>query len=617
MNCLLRFAIPLIVLPSTVHAASLPFTPSDITQLSQDTYWLKLGHYLNPWFSDHTSTVDSASFFFAEDGQFNPESELNATIRALYSGSEAEKQVQRCRFPARYTWLEEKLGEHNPILDCPELHRWEKELQPERLTLVFPTAFMNSPSSMFGHTLLRIDAKGQTKDSELISYAVNFAASPDANDNAALYALKGLIGSYPSQFTVMPYYVKVREYNDIESRDIWEYPLTLSKAEVRRIMLHLWEMNQAEFDYYFLDENCAYHQLALLQLANQDLDLVSDFKVYAIPSDTVKLLVDNELTSPVHYRESFGTRLNHQSQIINDRIYLAAKALKDDNMYPSSDAFSDNELVQIYEFAYEWLNFELYDLGLNRRHTAKTLTNILIKRSQLEEGSPFPAVNVPKHSPDQGHDSTRIGLTRNHYQTRDDAYSLEWRPAYHDLYDRQGGYIPGAKINFLNTNISVDDNQNVRLEQLLLLDFMSLAPSNRVFDSMGWSIKAGLNRPDTNGDSRTFINGGAGKAWAFANNHHLYGLLQGEVNHGSLTDHNIDIGAGPRIGFLSDINFNNRVGLEADWIGLYNSTVDYHTSISGTWNHSFSKDTALRTQLGYAKWHGEQIIAKASFYYYF
>lgn len=76
-------------------------------------------------------------------------------------------------------------------LECPELENWRSLINPKAMTLVFPTAYMNSPSSMFGHTLLRIDAKDQTRHKELVAFAVNFAAEPDENDNAALYALKG------------------------------------------------------------------------------------------------------------------------------------------------------------------------------------------------------------------------------------------------------------------------------------------------------------------------------------------------------------------------------------------------------------------------------------------
>lgn len=47
---------------------------------------------------------------------------------------------------------------------------------------------------MFGHTLLRLDPKDQ-QQLNLVSYAVNYAATVAGNDNWS-YAWKGLAGQY-------------------------------------------------------------------------------------------------------------------------------------------------------------------------------------------------------------------------------------------------------------------------------------------------------------------------------------------------------------------------------------------------------------------------------------
>ncbi|MCT7654286.1 DUF4105 domain-containing protein [Oceanimonas sp. NS1] len=261
-------------------------------------------------------------------------------------------------------------------------------LDPEGMTLVFPTAFMNNPSSMFGHTLLRVDAKDQTRNKELVAFAINFAAEPETQDNPALFALKGLAGSYPGRFTVMPYYRKVREYNDMESRDIWEYRLALDTREVNRVLLHLWEMRDAEFDYYFLDENCSYQLLALLELARDDLSLIKDFPLQAIPSDTVATLANNNLLATPRYRAAFGTRLLHQFNEIDPALMNQVIHAKHGN-YDSLGQVSSVQRAAILELAYEWLNFELYDKGLERDGTAKRLTRLLHERSKIATGSPF------------------------------------------------------------------------------------------------------------------------------------------------------------------------------------------------------------------------------------
>jgi hypothetical protein len=76
------------------------------------------------------------------------------------------------------------------------------------VTLVFPTAYLNQPSSMFGHTFLRIDRNGQDDRSRLHSYAINYGAVT-GNDGGVMFAFKGLMGGYPGTVSIMPYYKKV------------------------------------------------------------------------------------------------------------------------------------------------------------------------------------------------------------------------------------------------------------------------------------------------------------------------------------------------------------------------------------------------------------------------
>src|SRR5207247_7522605 len=96
------------------------------------------------------------------------------------------------------------------------------------------------------------------------------------------------IGGYPGTFSILPYYLKVREYSDMENRDLWEYELELAPPELERVLLHLWELLPAYYQYYFFDENCSYHLLGLLQVARPELELPAPFRWWALPVDTVR-----------------------------------------------------------------------------------------------------------------------------------------------------------------------------------------------------------------------------------------------------------------------------------------------------------------------------------------
>lgn len=589
----------------------------NLYQLSQDPYWIKLGHYLSKPLRGSVSTVRQGPFFISDMGKTDPYSELSATIELLYNENEDVAKHAQCQYPARYTWLESLHG-RDAKLDCPELETWREVIDPAGMTLVFPTAFMNNPSSMFGHTLLRVDAKDQTRNKELVAFAINFAAEPQTQDNPAVFAMKGLTGSYPGRFTLMPYYRKVREYNDIESRDIWEYKLKLSPEEVNRVLLHLWEMKEADFDYYFIDENCSYQLLALLELAREDLFLIKDFPFQAIPSDTVETLANNDLLEMPRYRAAFGTRLMHQAQELDPKLFDAAIKAKQGE-YPSAQEYSPSEQAAILEFAYEWLNFELYDESLERDTTAKQLTQLLIQRSKLKVDSPFSPVPVPEVSPERGHASGRIGAGFQAFDHSPNKGTFEWRVAYHDLLDSQAGFIPGAQISFLDTQISYDEDDNVKLDRFYFLDTMALAPSNKVFDSMAWNIRLGFDRKpmDNKQAGRWFLQGGTGKAWGSADALHVYTLFSSQFSYGDATDNDASFGFGVEAGVLYQLGNNHRLGLQGQYLGLIDSNADQDAALTASWNWSFNRHWALRSQVQYQNWEREDTSAKVTAYFYY
>lgn len=272
-------------------------------QLHQDITWQRL------MYADQSqkSEVTYDGYFYAKDGKNNLKNELEADVKALFINS-AENQSIRCKLPARSRWLIQQLNidtEKLPIVKCPEFDQWINQIKPHKATLIYATDFMGNPSSMFGHTLLRLDPKDQ-KQLNLVSYAVNYAATVSGEDNWS-YAWKGLTGQYPGEYSLMPYYRKVKEYGDFESRDLWEYELNLTPEETRFLVEHIWEMQHVSFPYYFVSDNCAYRLLGLIDLVRPNLDLKKQFNYAAIPIETLKAVDQQDLVKEVVYRPALET----------------------------------------------------------------------------------------------------------------------------------------------------------------------------------------------------------------------------------------------------------------------------------------------------------------------
>ncbi len=277
-----------------------------LQQLAADPYWIALGHYERGKLGGWRSYVDDERFFLADNGESHPDAELAATLKALYASPSLGDKHAQCVYPARTRWLRQQLQlDDLPQPQCGEYDNWYRDINPHSAVLVFPAAYLNSPSSMFGHTLLRIDQADVTSNNTaLLSYALNFGAYIEGMDNSILYAWKGLMGGYPGLFALVPYREKLAEYSRLENRDLWEYKLNLTPEETGRMVEHVWELKQVRFDYYFFDENCSFRLLELMEIARPGIELTEQFPLTAIPTDTVRAVKNAGLIERIDYRPS-------------------------------------------------------------------------------------------------------------------------------------------------------------------------------------------------------------------------------------------------------------------------------------------------------------------------
>src|SRR5919109_631952 len=123
--------------------------------LHEQRYWHLLLHYRRTMAGGYESEADEEGFFLAPNGRTDPKAELNATLAQFFSTQPVgrSRQPARCAFIARYHWLKVALDIDEsglPSQPCERFQSWLAELNPASITLIFPSAYMNNPSSMFG-----------------------------------------------------------------------------------------------------------------------------------------------------------------------------------------------------------------------------------------------------------------------------------------------------------------------------------------------------------------------------------------------------------------------------------------------------------------------------------
>lgn len=578
-------------------------------RLSERPEWRKLLHYVPNLASPGVhSLVDSPEFFNAPDGKTQPQAELEATLASFYSDLEetAERQNPQCAFVARRAWLDEQLGfdpRRLPARDCKRYEEWRSALNPHGLTLVFAAAYLNNPSSMYGHTLLRIDARDQDERTRLLAYALNFGANTDET-NGLIFAVKGLLGGYIGAFSLLPYYLKVREYSDMENRDLWEYELSLAPEELDRVVMHAWEVRQAYFEYFFFDENCSYHLLRLIQVARPDLDLAGRFRWWAIPSDTVRAVADTPgLVAKAVYRPASATVIRHRLAGMSEEERRLTRDLSVRRLNatdPRLSALPPERAAAVLEASHDYVNYRRA-VGRNEVPDPGALgRELLVARSRLDAAWQAPAVTGSNERPERGHESSRVVLGAGRLAGRNFG-ELRLRPAYHDLLDADAGYVRGAQIEFFSLALRDYRDAGAQLESFTPIDILSLSARDEFFQSWSWKIAAGWRRAFVRDGSRplsTSVDGGAGGAWSFADKRMLlYVFLDGRTRLHSRLDDGYALGAGGSAGALYDVSPRWRMHAYARALRYFLGENDTPRSVGLEQRFSLRRDLALRLDL--------------------
>ena len=516
-----------------------------ILSLAKQDQWLYLNHYrVKPFNGKIESYIDDPDFFIASDGKFSPESELKTTLEIFHTpmAKNSKGDFYRCRYQARYEWLDAQLNLNIPFnisQYCNDFSQWYKALNPGGLTLIYPGSYINSPSSMFGHTLLRIDPPSTQESADLISYAINFGANlGDDTEQDLFFAYRGLAGGYPGQFVVMPYHKKVKEYSKMENRDIWEYKLNLTTEETRRFVLHLWEVSNSNFDYYYIDENCSFRLLEMLDVARQGMHLSRAFPVTAIPNDTVRIIVEKGLVASTKYRASIMNTINHKLTILTPEEHDYVEQLNRDIDFLNNKQFSQLSAAKrhlIIDTAYQIVRQQQVGKG-REGSSASQSWQLLIALNKTSHEGDFNSVEITwPQQPDLGHKSTLWSIKLGQLENQNFA-DFRARLAYHDISDNNLGYLKGAQISFFDLTIRTIENDKLSIENLDIVNILSLSPGNRFFPEWSWKIQAGLQKQPALNKMRSnaiFTEVGAGSTHAFSSNNISYALLLArmEINH--------------------------------------------------------------------------------------
>ena len=579
--------------------------------LHKKPQWQTLIHYKSGLSSSVTSQVDGKNFFTSSQGKTNPQQELETTLASFFSKNNFQQldMTPQCRFPARYHWLQQQLAINTNKLKqqlCKRFDSFKKIISAESLSIIFPSAHPNSPTSMFGHTLIRFDKKNQTSQTRMLAYSANYAAMDNAKNDIS-YAIKGLTGGFIGKYAMVPYYLKLREYGQMENRDLWEYKLNLNSEQVNMIVRHAFELEITHFDYYFFTENCSYHLLSLIEVAVPELKLTNNFNIWVIPIDTLKLLNEKNLIVSIKYYPSSSNIIRHKRRnlsLAENKLALRFASEDPQLLLPDIKLFTDKKQAAILDLAYDYLRFnKIKSEGKLEAKLSEDQRQLLLLRSQIKVKSTPPEIKQPDFSPDQGHETAKAALGFGRFNN-ENYTAINIRGAYHGLLDPADGFSPHSQIQFLDIHARYyHEQQDFKLQEINFIDIISLEPRDNLFNAISWRINTGWKSlPLSNTTSKTVftLNGGPGLTYQpdEKQNLFIYGFVEAELNYSRIYRSNFQSSLGVSMGLLGDITPQWKVLLNTRYLENVNNRNTTNTDSSeATLQQAFKIDPTRSVNL--------------------
>jgi hypothetical protein len=193
----------------------------------------------------------------------------NFSIEREVAAFKARAEQEKCRFPARYMQLAgfNASGWGNgQEPSCTDWLEFKHRFFPDTVFLAYAGPYVQNPSSALGHVFIVLSPQERKPSSFMLYPVVNYAADVGGQSRLEVN-LKGIKGSLLGRYTLLPFHEKVREYSDIENRDLWLLPVRLTDAERLLLVAHLYELQKQQFYFRIHDKNCAYQTEQLLSVA--------------------------------------------------------------------------------------------------------------------------------------------------------------------------------------------------------------------------------------------------------------------------------------------------------------------------------------------------------------
>ncbi|MDD9919832.1 MAG: DUF4105 domain-containing protein [Alphaproteobacteria bacterium] len=562
----------------TIHTAYAK-TKYDIPPLTEDLrkQWLTLNHYKHTWRGNYQNEINNEDYFLAVTGQIDPYEEYLAFVNVLQryrTDKNKEDAATICRFPARTTlliphlkWFKKK---HRP--KCKEFNKLNNLKKIKSISLLFASGYFDSPSSYFGHALLKFNYTDDVLNQKALDASLNYGADVTDSEGSPFYILNGLTGGYQANYKRNNNFIHSHHYTNTQIRDLWEYKLSLTPAQIRYIVEHSWELRNAQFSYYFLNDNCAHRIIKLVEMATgKNLSKTHGF--WLLPVQLTQHLQQQGLIGEETYIPSLKTTFTEKYRQLSKEEQKQFIRFFDETPQ-IQEAYAQTLSAKLLFLILNQLDLQVAKLTISKKDE-EALNNLNRQRAVILGAMlKRPAAQLERPSFKKKEGTTLLNNKPSSviqagtiHRKKTTGALLRYQIANNDLLTQR---LPGQEISrFIMGAAEVEVQKgNISPHKVTLIDIANINTNplpSRLTKEYSWSINIDYTaRNLTCTKCKTFgIESKLGKAARLNDSLAVYGLTGGRLHH-KRTDHHRYVSLEAETGGVWDINTTTKLKAGVD-----------------------------------------------------
>jgi len=455
----------------------------------------------------------------------------------------------QCVFPARFLFVKKELNISNsyfPKVECKNLKIYEKKAPADKISLVFASENIKSPSSMMGHTFFKYEGKNYA--GREVSHAISFYTFINTiNPIVLLY--ENSISGMDGFFILKPYREILNNYLNKENRNLWEFELALSPYQKNIIYYHIWELKNPKMKYYFTSYNCA--SVVFYILATAKPTILKEDKFWLTPLSVIKIANKNHL-------------IIKSNLLPNDEwfIKLLEKKVLTSDIQDIKNSIKFNNFQKFQNLKINQRNF--YKLVLLQTYAIYLLKNKKISKQKFDEIGDilkqykFPynidisKYKTPLKTPPER--KIKIGFVKDN---RDNFLEIGFLPASHTLNDNNREYFNESELKIGYLSFLLND-KHFLLNKFNIYKMTNLIPYDSLTHPYSSSFDLSIQRDyDEELNKKLFLKTkfAIGEDINIFNDINMFVLLNAELNYNQKTF----IKTYPQFGFMMYEIFNSKL----------------------------------------------------------